>query len=407
MKIGILTYNTACNFGANLQALSTYWYLKNSGNDPVFITWIPEDLEQYYKISTPKEQYVMYDLFRKTNWVESEICRTTHDVCNVIIKENIEAVIIGSDAVSQYHTILERVVFPTRRLFSVLYQTKDKKFPNPFWGDFNEYLDRPVPVAAMSISSQDSVFKYYSKSLRIRMYKLINTHKYISVRDEWTQKQINYISFGEINPMITPDPVFALNDNLGSLLEGEESFKARYAINRPYLLLSFKDSRTVTQEWINSFEKIVSAAGYDCIILPFSDRSSFGTCKRVIKHPLSPLDWYLFIKYSSGYIGHNMHPIIVSLSNNIPFFSFDTYGIKRLNGLITNDSSSKIKHILNAATLTYNRISCLHRSFVAPTPQSVFDKVVLFDFDKSSNFVDYYLLLYKKMMSDILNSFKI
>ena len=43
MKIGILTYHSVYNFGANLQVLSTVGYLKNNGFEPIVINWIPED----------------------------------------------------------------------------------------------------------------------------------------------------------------------------------------------------------------------------------------------------------------------------------------------------------------------------------------------------------------------------
>ena len=39
-KIAIFTHFYVCNFGANLQALSTSEFLKNSGWEPVFINWV-------------------------------------------------------------------------------------------------------------------------------------------------------------------------------------------------------------------------------------------------------------------------------------------------------------------------------------------------------------------------------
>ena len=38
MNIGILTYYRVANFGANLQAVSTYYYLKNNGYNPLFMS---------------------------------------------------------------------------------------------------------------------------------------------------------------------------------------------------------------------------------------------------------------------------------------------------------------------------------------------------------------------------------
>ena len=124
-----------------------------------------------------------------------------------------------------------------------------------------------------------------------------------------------------------------------------------------------------------------------------------------IPSPLLPLDWYALIKYSQGYIGHNMHPIVVSLHNANPFFAFDNYGMKRLNGFLSNDHSSKIKHILISAGLNDWRVSCLRRSFIAPAPEFVLNKLLNFDKDTALSFSKSYLQKYEVMMSNILNAF--
>ena len=47
-KFGILTYHWVSNFGAQLQTLSTYKCIEKSGNMPIIINWIPDDLKKYY-----------------------------------------------------------------------------------------------------------------------------------------------------------------------------------------------------------------------------------------------------------------------------------------------------------------------------------------------------------------------
>ena len=39
MNIGILAYHSACNYGANLQVLSTVGYLKRNGHNPIVINY--------------------------------------------------------------------------------------------------------------------------------------------------------------------------------------------------------------------------------------------------------------------------------------------------------------------------------------------------------------------------------
>lgn len=37
MNIGILTFYKVANFGANIQGVSTYYYLKKIGYNPIFL----------------------------------------------------------------------------------------------------------------------------------------------------------------------------------------------------------------------------------------------------------------------------------------------------------------------------------------------------------------------------------
>ena len=54
MKIGILTFYRVQNFGANLQALSTYFYLKNHGHEPVMLEYVSRITAAYAWISDVK-----------------------------------------------------------------------------------------------------------------------------------------------------------------------------------------------------------------------------------------------------------------------------------------------------------------------------------------------------------------
>ena len=82
MKIGLLAYHSACNFGATLQLLSTFCYLRNNGYDPIIINWIPKDLEEFYVRRTPEVQYNMQKELRSNLWKETELCRTSKDVAD-------------------------------------------------------------------------------------------------------------------------------------------------------------------------------------------------------------------------------------------------------------------------------------------------------------------------------------
>lgn len=404
MKIGLLAYNSACNFGATLQLLSTFMFLKNHGHEPVVINWVAKDLEDFYVRITPSFQYANYLKLRLKLWNETALCRTIKDVATVISSEHIEAVIIGSDAVAQHHSLFERIVFPCRKIIAINSVTSDVVFPNPFWGIWNDFLEKPVPVALMSAASQDSQYKFIPKHLRKQMKERILAYKYASVRDVDTKKMFSYITEGQCCPPVTPDPVFAFNQNAAVLLPSKEDLMKKYALADKYLLISFKNDKrsNVSQAWLYELQNIAKQYGIQCVSLPFSTSRSSGQLDKEIELPLNPVDWYALLKHSCGYIGNNMHPIVVCLHNAVPFFSFDNYGTKHANGLFCDSSTSKIRHILKVAGFLDCRVSSNSLFRRTPKPAFVLEKLQSFDRDKCAAFAQGYLDKYNEMMSMIL-----
>jgi hypothetical protein len=244
------------------------------------------------------------------------------------------------------------------------------------------------------------------------MGEQIRHFAYVSVRDDWTRQMFLHLTKGQYNPAITPDPVFAFNQNAAKLLPSKESLLNRFHLPEKYLLMSFLPSAfqsqtavSSLQEWLNRFISIAESKGLACVSLPFSQCAGIGTSSHTIQHPLNPIDWYALIKHSCGYVGNNMHPIIVSLHNSVPFFSFDNYGTSHLNGLYVDESTSKIKHILDTANMADYRISCTSRHFKAPTPEKVHQLLDGFNKEKCSEFANMQLNKYNLMMDSIMQSF--
>ena len=402
MNIGLLAYNAVCNFGANLQLLSTVEYIKKTGNIPYVINWVPYSLEKGI-LRRPIAQQEAHIDFRRNYFNETKLCRTSEDIANVIRENNIEAVIIGSDAIAQHHPLLSRIHFPDRRIISIRRVTEDRMFPNPFWGTFNDYLDHKIPIAIISASCQNSSYKLFPKTVVKDMYKYASRYSYLSTRDDWTRDMYCFLSKGQLKPSVTPDPVFGFNYNV-SFIPSKEEITQKFHLNEKYILFSFYNNRRLNVEWLSNFEKQANAKGLQCVAMAFPEGICFNhPFEKKIDNPLSPLDWYALIKYSSGYIGHNMHPIVVSLHNSVPFFSFDNYGITKL-GIFVNEKSSKIYHILNLSGFLLNRFNDKNLLAKRPDVELVLDKIVNFDKDKCSQFSHSYYELYKKMMSDTMIS---
>lgn len=398
MKIGIITFLRAYNFGANLQAFSTYNYLKNKGYEPIFIDYSPTDAIDFYS-KFPQEQALQHQKFF-ANCVKTSLCSNSIEVAEQIRKENLKNVIIGSDAVAQHHPFLSQIVFPSKKFISVSRPTSDRMFPNPFWGDFLKYSP-DVNVFLMSASSQQSNYNLFSKRLKNEMFSLVKQFKYISVRDSWTRDMYKCISNGSIIPDITPDPVFAFNFNCADYISSKAQILRKFNLPESYILLGLRNGRSVSSKWTVEFETLCNDNGYECIGLPFPyGFANNNQTSKKIELPLSPIEWYSIIKYSSGYVGHNMHSIVSALHNAIPCYSFDQYGIRYFMQWC-NDRSSKIYDILNIAGFSDNRTVSGTIIDKTPPPGVVLDKILTFDRKKCETFASRYLDKYKEMMLKI------
>lgn len=401
MKIGILAYHAACNFGAFLQLLSTVEYIRNCGDEPLVINWMPSDFRDYYEKAALPEVLHLYKDLRQYYYPLTRLCETAQEVAETIKEDGIEAVIIGSDAVLQHHPFRERFYFPTRTVFTIGHPTSDRMYPNCFWGQFNDYIPESVPTAIISGSCQDSKYYYITGRTKKRMKSSILSFRYISVRDEWTQKMIEYLTDGAIVPEITPDPVFAFNYNAGHLLPNKEAILKRFNIPNDYYLLSFKGPQSVSQPWIDEFQSIANKQGIACVKLPYADKKAYGNIQFNVGNLISPLEWYTLIKFSKGYVGNNMHPIVTCIHNSVPFYSFDNYGIAKIDGVSTNGESSKIYHILKCAGLLEYRVFIKNADYISPAPSEVIGKLIAFKKDRAFDFAQNYYTEYKQMMSRV------
>lgn len=406
MKIGILTHHFACNFGANLQLLSTVMYLRNAGHSPLVINWYSEQLHEMYTRIIPTQWREKYEEFQKQYFPLSEICKSKEDIAQVIQNEHLDLIIVGSDAVVQHHPLITRIKFPTRSFIAIQKMSDDRLFPNCFWGDFFDELVTAPVMAMLSVSSQNSPYKYIIGETKSAMKNAIDHFSYISVRDTWTQKMFKHITSGKICPPVTPDPVFGFNYNVSNDIQlSKKSIQDKFKLPEKYILLSFRKGCAVSQEWLSAFEKIANRKGYECIALPMPNGIDFkNSLKNQVSDPITPLEWYALIKYASGYVGNNMHPIVVSLHNSVPCFSFDNYGLVNFHYFV-NKNSSKIYHILNFFGLTQNRISVLGKYRKRPpTPISVWNKLQNFPKTSCMKFSYKYLEIYEQTMSDIIST---
>lgn len=390
MKIGILTYHWVPNFGANLQTLSTYKFIENTGNTPIIINWIPQDLESYYLKVVPSEQIGAHIKYCNDNYQNiTAICRNSKDIAKVIEEEHIEHILIGSDAVFTFIPFFKWFHPSRKRGIKLTIPYLDSRVPNPFWADFLDYLQSNIKVSAISASAQNTPFhsvlikKYYSRYLK--------RFSYISVRDVWTKRMVEFLSNGDISPLITPDPVFAFEMNVRPQLKSK--------IKEPYALLSLT-GKNYEENWVRELEAEFQNIGIKLIGLPQTNKIFKSCLKTNLSFPIDPIEWYVLIKYSRCYIGELMHPVLVSLHNNVPVYVFDDYGFVYKGNFDTD--SSKTYQIMQEFDLLDNYYNPkLHA--LKPAPKEVVDCINNFDRDACARNSAIMREKYEKNMKNILS----
>ena len=405
MKIGILTYHCVPNFGAQLQATSTVGFLKRMGHEPVVLNWYPQDLDNMYSIRIPQEQILCHKDYTEEILPITKICRSEKELVETIDSIGLDAIIVGSDALFKYIPYNNRKIFSKRylRYIEKKVLSVERLEGNPFFGGFVTKLTRHIPVGAFSVSSQNCNYSDMGIQEKADMKNCMSNFCTISVRDEWTKDMVENI-LGVSSIKVTPDPVFSFNQNCYVNIPSKTEILKRYGLTENYVLISFSTWYS-SSEYIKSLAIEVERRGLLPVAFPMPEKLFAADVDKRIRLPLTPLDWYALIKYSRGYIGERMHPIVVCIHNSVPFYCFDEYGIYRsswggLRKKYVRDSS-KTYHILYKAGLTewmhsYKMCDSL------PKPMDVVNKLLNFNTSKCQEFSVMYQKQYEYAMLNLV-----
>lgn len=383
MNIGILTYHCVPNFGAQLQVLSTVECVKSLGHTPFVLNWYPKDLEEMYSHRICKEQILCHNFYTGKYLPVTSLCQTEKDLLKAISDNKIDFILTGSDALFKYVPKAKRKYFSLRKFRYITQNVIScEDFPNnPFFCDYYESLENKIPVVALSVSSQNCPYNLMNEKERYLIGESLKRFKKITVRDEWTKEMVEFLT--DISDIkVSPDPVFAFNNNCNKYVPSKNEILEKFSLPDKYVLLSFSN-KYVSNSYISSVITECKKQKLYPVALPMPESLRDFGLDNTIKLPLSPIDWYALIKYSCGYIGERMHPIVVCLHNSVPFYSFDEYGVikRHLGGLVkkVNIQSSKTYHIVKKFGFLNNLYSI--KSGQQPTAKEIVEN--LFSFDKN------------------------
>ncbi len=306
MRIALLTHHWVPNFGANLQALSTFSLLSRLGSDVVVLNYRPKSLEDYYQATVPPEQIAVHDEHCDAHLSQSPALRREEEIAEFCNDSDFDTIIVGSDAV--FHLMKKA-------------PSEDLQFPNPFWMTWTSLLKHRPRVCCLAATAMGT--NYYSLAGQVRRgaRRALRQMDYISVRDRWTRWMIACLTWGKCRPRMCPDPVSVLNDVFQM---PEDCTREPESLHGKYILLSVRPRR-FSDEWAREFVALAHGHGFQVFGLPLPEGEQELPLDRIIRLPLSPLAWYGWIQHAAGFVGSRFHPLVCSVFNDVPFVSIDIH----------------------------------------------------------------------------------
>ncbi|NJN24866.1 MAG: polysaccharide pyruvyl transferase family protein [Cyclobacteriaceae bacterium] len=179
MKVGILTFHSVPNFGANLQAYATYCALMELNCEVKIIDYFPEHFENQKFELQCQSQFQAHRDFIIRNTTLTERCRNDKELVATCIQESFDHILIGSDAV-----------------FLVNNKHPFWKYPNPFWANwiFSNQELKDTKVSTLSASSMGTLFYFLNSEIKQSIKENLKKFYSITVRDSWTKKSFERLT---------------------------------------------------------------------------------------------------------------------------------------------------------------------------------------------------------------------
>jgi len=318
LKVGILTYHHSYNFGANLQTLATQSMLRRRGVDAIVINFQDPKKVAAFKGIVSQEQASQHEAFFAEYYTQSPLFTRSEQI-EEFCRGELDGVIVGSDAVfrliAKYSP--RRVVKRLLRRDSQYASFSQSEFLPPYWLNWDGKTKNTSFVkVSLAASSRSTPFLFLKPSLMSDVKTAINDFDYVTVRDEWTQKMLRFLTFGRQSVDICHDPVFGLNSAF--------ELPGRFA-TMPDLARTILVSVDVSPQWRKEFVAEAHKRGYQVKLLPNAeDYFPYPESDGEVALPMSPLAWYGHLANAAGYVGFRFHALVSCLANQTPVVTVDT-----------------------------------------------------------------------------------
>lgn len=322
MRIGILTFHSSYNFGANLQALGLQSTVQALGGEVEIIDYREPHKLGWYEKNTLSAQAEAHERFMSRYMVLSPRLSTPREVEDYVASK-LDGVLVGSDAVFRVPgTFSPRII--ARKLLgraSTDGLSNPEEFRNltPYWLYRRGWEQGAgVPHASIAASAEASRYYYAHPSLFGQLFRAIRAFDYLSVRDDWAAKMLRLFSLGTRSPELCPDPVFGLNRAFS--IPPEEGPPVNLD---DVVLLSGK----FAPAWVDRFVEAAHTRKFRVANLPNPDKNfGFPQADIHLDLPMTPLQWFRTLGSASAFVGIRFHALVSCITNGTPAFALDNLG---------------------------------------------------------------------------------
>lgn len=318
MKIGILTYHRAHNYGAVLQAIATRVFLKNMGYNSFYIDYYPAYHKAVYFPFSVKE---IIHLRRKYGWL--------------YIKEHLLHWKEYRQRYDNFERFIRKYIKPYCKTISEPYDLviygSDQIWRKQRWGiGYN-----PIYFGDNTISAKRKIA--YAASMGIlplhpeeeNINDLFNNFDAISVREKSLQSFL--VSLGYPRTKLCLDPTLLLDVN------DWEQFKSTISTEEEYVLLYHLQQNAFDVEKVRLFARKL---GCQLKIIQGDIGESNKECQNVV----GPEDFISLIANARCVLSSSFHGVVFSVIFNKPFYA----------SLIAN--ADRVKNLLEQLGLNDNFI---------------------------------------------------
>lgn len=342
VKIAILTFSFAHNYGAVLQTYALYSYLKENGYDPFVIDYLPKEYNlndsNYAKLYCDNNAKWGSSLFRRLLarvYVIPNMKRNAK-IFNDFVKGNI-------NLSEKYYSKEQMIKDPP---IADVYITGSDQVWNPdfVWNDtidtvfFFDFLDSSKKIISYASSFGKSKLNDNENNI---IKNLLKKYKRISVREKTGKNILNKLGY---EAEVVADPTIMVDKKIWDTISSER------IVSDKYLLCFMIGLNKNTYSVVNNLAK---QKGVKCIFISpnIGDKIKFGN--RVICLP-KVSEWISYFKYADMIVTNSFHGTVFATVYNKKFASIISNSKTRYSSRISD--YLKLLEIENHI-LDYDRIN--------------------------------------------------